>query len=155
MGVSVQTLALAKKYVKKSLTGLGALKGAPCTVKEITKENGVNSVVFEWKGTDNSTNTSTLLVVDGFSPTVVENRDNSSTVYKLDFTTENGSFTTPNLMGASSDLSNYITKEEAEIVIETKTEEKVQETVETKIEEKVEEKMSTADDSDIDSLFGF
>lgn len=88
-----------------------------------------------------------MLVVDGFSPTIVENSNNSSTVYKLDFTTANGSFTTPNLIRASVDLSDYITKEEAEVVIEEKTE--------TKIEETVEEKMSTADDNDINSLFGF
>lgn len=143
MGISVQTLALAKKYVKNSLNGLGALKGAPCTVKEITKENGVNSVVFEWTGNDNSSNSSTMLVVDGFSPIVVENQNNSSTVYKLDLTTRDGTFTTPNLMGSSADLSNYITKQEAETIIEEKT------------EEAFDDKVSGVGNDDIDSMFDF
>ena len=39
MGLSLQTLALSKKYTKDSLIGMGALKGAACTVTDITKEN--------------------------------------------------------------------------------------------------------------------
>ena len=148
MGVSIQTLALAKKYVKKSLTGLGALKGAPCTVKEITKEDGVNSVVFEWSGTDDSINTSTMLVADGFSPTVVENSNNSSTIYKLDFATANGSFTTPNLMGTSADLSNYITKEEAEAIIEEKAETKI-----GKLKTEIINSFEAISEDEINSLF--
>ena len=37
---------------------------------------------------------------DGVSPTITENADNSDTVYKLDITDANGTFTTPNLKGA-------------------------------------------------------
>lgn len=37
---------------------------------------------------------------DGISPTITENADNSDTVYKLDITDVNGTFTTPNLKGA-------------------------------------------------------
>lgn len=36
---------------------------------------------------------------DGFSPTITENSGNNSSVYKLDITTANGNFTTPNLKG--------------------------------------------------------
>ena len=36
---------------------------------------------------------------DGFSPTITENSENNSSVYKLDITTANGNFTTPNLKG--------------------------------------------------------
>ena len=36
---------------------------------------------------------------DGFSPTIVENAENNDTTYKLDITTKDSSFTTPNLMG--------------------------------------------------------
>lgn len=38
---------------------------------------------------------------DGFSPTIAENSENTESVYKLDITTKTGSFTTPNLKGAS------------------------------------------------------
>lgn len=37
---------------------------------------------------------------DGFSPTIVENAGNNSTTYKLDITTKDNTFTTPNLKGA-------------------------------------------------------
>ncbi len=36
---------------------------------------------------------------DGFSPAITENQSNTSSVYKLDITTKDGSFTTPNLKG--------------------------------------------------------
>lgn len=36
---------------------------------------------------------------DGFSPIVTENKDNTDEIYKLDITTKDGTFTTPNLKG--------------------------------------------------------
>ena len=36
---------------------------------------------------------------DGFSPTITENADNTDKIYKLDVTTADGTFTTPNLKG--------------------------------------------------------
>lgn len=38
---------------------------------------------------------------DGFSPIIVENESNDESTYKLDITTSTGSFTTPNLKGAT------------------------------------------------------
>ena len=38
---------------------------------------------------------------DGFSPTIVENAQNDDDVYRLDITTKDSSFTTPNLKGGS------------------------------------------------------
>lgn len=35
----------------------------------------------------------------GFSPTIVENKDNNDEIYKLDITTKDSTFTTPNLKG--------------------------------------------------------
>lgn len=65
MGMSGDTaLIQAKRYVKKTLEGQGALKGQ-----------------------------------DGFSPIVTENKDNTDEIYKLDITTKDGTFTTPNLKG--------------------------------------------------------
>ena len=77
MGLSLQTLALSKKYTKDSLIGMGALKGAACTVTDITKENGINKVTFEWTAADDSKRTSEMLVADGATITKVEvNEDN-------------------------------------------------------------------------------
>lgn len=163
MAISVITLALAKKYTKQSLIGLGALKGAPCTVKDIVKGKTSNIVTFEWKGTDDSTqfsimevehgisikkvevneDTNELIITlsdnsilnggtiktlkgdSGFSPIIVENPNNNANIYKLDITTEQGTFTTPNLAKGSSggiDISDYYTKEEvAEVVKENTT----------------------------------
>lgn len=64
-------------------------------------------------------NTSTITIVDktgkteasvtdgkdGFSPTIVPNEGNTSTSYKLDITTKDGKFTTPNLKGKDGDGS--------------------------------------------------
>ena len=47
MALSIQTLALAKKYTDDSLVGLGALKGASCTIQDIVKENGMNKITLE------------------------------------------------------------------------------------------------------------
>lgn len=40
----------------------------------------------------------------GFSPTITENSDNTGNTYRLDITDENGTFTTPNLIGSSKEL---------------------------------------------------
>lgn len=42
---------------------------------------------------------------DGFSPTIAESADNDDLTYKLDITTKEGSFTTPNLMGKDGNSS--------------------------------------------------
>lgn len=39
---------------------------------------------------------------DGFSPTIVEDPDNTNEIYKLDITTKEGSFVTPNLKAEES-----------------------------------------------------
>ena len=78
MGISVVTLALAKKFTKQSLIGMGALKGAPCTIKNIVKGEDSNTVTFEWKGTDDSTQTSTMIVEHGISIKKVEVDENTN-----------------------------------------------------------------------------
>ena len=47
-------LRQAKKYTEDSLNGVGALKGAPCTIKSTQAVTGGTQIVFEW--TDNSGN---------------------------------------------------------------------------------------------------
>ena len=137
MAIDVKTLSVAKKYVKDTSDSLGSLKGAPCTIKSITKVEGGQKVTFEWTGTSGTKQTSEMTVKNGvsvtdidvnannqivftmsdgsefisgkiptvkgdagFSPTITENADNTDKIYKLDITTANSTFTTPNLKGA-------------------------------------------------------
>lgn len=65
MGLSAVTYALSKSYTDKSLVGMGALKGAPCKIKSITKKDGQNIITFEWKDNEDVTHESTLTVDDG------------------------------------------------------------------------------------------
>ena len=129
--------ALSKKYVEDTSISLGAVKGAPCTIKSITEVDGGQKVTFEWTGTSGTKQTSEMTVKNGvsitdidvnannqivftmsdgseiisgkiptlkgdagFSPTITENADNTDKIYKLDITTANSTFTTPNLKGA-------------------------------------------------------
>ena len=137
MGLEILTLGSSKTYTRESLLGLGALKGAPCTIKSITEVDGGQKVTFEWTGTSGTKQTSEMTVKNGvsitdidvnannqivftmsdgtefisgkiptlkgdagFSPTITENADNTDKIYKLDITTANSTFTTPNLKGA-------------------------------------------------------
>ena len=60
----------------------------------------------------------------GFSPTITENADNTDKIYKLDITTADSTFTTPNLKGADGqggtggDSSITLTQEEYEALTE-------------------------------------
>lgn len=88
-------------------SGSGGGSGVPgkdgASAYEIAVENGFEGTEEEWLAS---------LVgqpgPDGFSPTITENEENTSSVYKLDITTKSGSFTTPNLKGkdASSTAAN-------------------------------------------------
>ena len=91
MALSIQTLALAKKYTDDSLAGLGALKGAPCTIRDIVKENGMNKITFEWVATDNTIQTSEMFVEDGTTITNIEINDSNELIVTLsDNTSLNG-----------------------------------------------------------------
>ena len=59
------TLAAAKNYVGETADSLGAVKGAPATIKSITEIDGGHRVTFEWTGTSGTKQTSTLDVMDG------------------------------------------------------------------------------------------
>lgn len=52
MAIDLVTLALAKKYTKRSLVGLGALKGAPAEVKSIISDDTKTTVTMEWTSKD-------------------------------------------------------------------------------------------------------
>lgn len=71
-----EALAIAKSYIKKSLEGAGALKGAPCTIKSITEVDGGQKVTFEWTGTSGTKQTSEMTVKNGVSVTGVSDKGN-------------------------------------------------------------------------------
>ena len=55
----------AKKYVAKSLDGLGALKGANCVIESVDTVPEGNRVTFSWTGTSGTKETTTILVKNG------------------------------------------------------------------------------------------
>lgn len=76
MALSTTTYALSKKYTDKSIEGLGAIKGAPCTIKSTTETSEGTEVVFEWTGTDGTTETKTITIKNGVSITDIEINSN-------------------------------------------------------------------------------
>ena len=65
MGFSAVTYAVSKHYVNETIDGFGYLKGTPCTIKSIVKQNGQNIVTFEWKNDAGDTRESKMYVDDG------------------------------------------------------------------------------------------
>ena len=65
MGISVATLALAKKFTKETAQQMGAVKGAPCTVESIEKEGKINTVTLQWENDQGATETTTVQIADG------------------------------------------------------------------------------------------
>ena len=63
--MDIVTYALSKKYTQKSLDGLGALKGANCTIKSTTPKDDGTEIVFEWTGISGTKETTTILVKNG------------------------------------------------------------------------------------------
>ena len=71
----VISYVLSRKYVKESLKGLGALKGAPCKIKNVVHQDGVNTITFEWEGNDGTKRETTISVYDGTPIYVWESGD--------------------------------------------------------------------------------
>ena len=65
MGLNTTTYALSKGYTNDTADSLGAVKGAPATIKSITEIDGGHRITFEWTGTSGKTETSTLDVMNG------------------------------------------------------------------------------------------
>ena len=75
MGLSVVTYAISKKYTDETAIQFGGLKGAPCTIKNITEVEGGNIVVFEWKNDQGQTRTRNLLVKNGIQGTSISSAE--------------------------------------------------------------------------------
>ena len=63
--LNVPAYVLSKKYTEDSLIGVGALKGAPCKIKSIVKQNGQNIITFGWTDDLGDEHESVLYVDDG------------------------------------------------------------------------------------------
>ena len=60
---------LSRAYVKKTLVGMGALKGAPCRISNIVDNlDGTHDITFSWKDNLDVIHTSVLTVKDGETP---------------------------------------------------------------------------------------
>ena len=56
---------LSRKYCDNSIIGLGAIRGANCTISDIVHQDGINTVTFKWTGTDGTEKTRDMVVYDG------------------------------------------------------------------------------------------
>lgn len=59
------TLAVAQNYVDKTAQSLGAVKGAPCTIKSITEDEDGSTIVFSWTGADGTEQTRSTFLPRG------------------------------------------------------------------------------------------
>lgn len=59
------TLAAAQNYVDKTAQSLGAVKGAPCTIKSITEGEDGSTIVFSWTGADGTEQTRSTFLPRG------------------------------------------------------------------------------------------
>lgn len=65
MALNTEAYVLAKGYTKRSLNGLGALKGKNCTISSIEPIEGGNRMTFSWTLDDGTVQTQTMDVLDG------------------------------------------------------------------------------------------
>lgn len=97
----VEILSIAKTYVKQTLIGMGALKGAPCQIKSIVENPaGVWTITFEWEDTTGSTHTDSLVLHDGAAASSYPSLSNLPTI--------NGVTVTGHMSGADLGLADLI-----------------------------------------------
>lgn len=61
----VEIIGMLKSYVKASLVGMGALKGAACQIQSIVDGTDEHTITFKWEDNNGTSHTSTLVVKDG------------------------------------------------------------------------------------------
>lgn len=52
-------------YVKSSLAGVGALKGAPCMITDVDHHDGLTTITFTWRDNNDVEHTTEVNVYDG------------------------------------------------------------------------------------------
>ena len=121
--MDIITYALSKKIAAHALSGVQSMSVSGQTLTINTKDSGVLTITFPTPKdgisvTDIDVNANNQIVFTmsdgseiisgkiptvkgdpGFSPTITENADNTDKIYKLDITTADSTFTTPNLKG--------------------------------------------------------
>lgn len=65
--MDIVSYILSRKYTNETAIQFGGLKGAPCKVKNISKDNGQTTITFEWKNDAGETRESSFVVEDGLS----------------------------------------------------------------------------------------
>lgn len=113
MGLSILTLIAAKKYIKESLLGGGAVVGKNVKISSITPIDGGNEVTFAYTLDSGQTKNSTLQVMNGengFSPKITTKTSNNGTDFRIQITDINGTTVSPNLIPPASevDTSKFI-----------------------------------------------
>ena len=125
--MDIITYALSKKIAAHALSGVQSMSVSGQTLTINTKDSGVLTMTFPTPKdgvsvTDIDVNANNQIVFTmsdgsefisgkiptvkgdkgdpGFSPTITENAGNTDKIYKLDITTADSTFTTPNLKGA-------------------------------------------------------
>ena len=76
MALDKKALAAAKRFTSDTADSLGAVKGAPCTIKSITEVDGGQKVTFEWTGNSGAKQTSEMTVKNGVSVTGISDKGN-------------------------------------------------------------------------------
>jgi hypothetical protein len=131
-------LALAKKYTKDTADGLGAVTGAPCTIKNTVKTDDGNIVTFEWTGTSGATETSQITIEDGADGVSVAGMVIDGNNHLICTMTDGSTIDAGEMPTISSDVETFI-------------EQKIDE----KLEDAVADEVATqyAQNSDIDNLW--
>lgn len=91
MALDILALKSSKKYTDETVVGGGAIKGKNCTIEDIVKVDGINTVTFKWTLDDGTEKTADMEVADGLSITNLEVDKNG----KLVATLSDGSKLTP------------------------------------------------------------
>ena len=146
--MDIISYALSKKIAAHAVSGVQSMSVNGQTLTINTKDSGVLTMTFPTPKdgvsvTDIDVNANNQIVFTmsdgsefisgkiptvkgdpGFSPIITENADNTDKIYKLDITTADSTFTTPNLKGANGqggtggDSSVTLTQEEYEALTE-------------------------------------
>ena len=59
----VEIIGMLKSYIKATLVGMGALKGAPCQIKSLVEEPaGTYTITFSWVDTDDVEHTDSIVL---------------------------------------------------------------------------------------------
>lgn len=102
---------LSKKYTEQSLDGIGALKGAPCTIKSTTETDEGTIVVFGWTGNNGTAQETTILIKNGAAGNGIAKIEKIGTVDLVDtyrMTFDDGSTFDYEVANGDSSLSGKI-----------------------------------------------